>query len=29
VSGFEVIALDVGIFPRSIVKKLAFNYSYS
>jgi len=25
VSGFEVIALDDGIFPRSIVKKLAFN----
>ena len=24
-SGFEVIALDDGIFPRSIVKKLAFN----
>jgi len=26
VSGFEVIALDDGIFQRSIVKKLAFNY---
>ena len=26
VSGFEVIALDDGIFPRSVVKKLAFNY---
>ena len=25
VSGFEVIALDDEIFPRPIVKKLAFN----
>ena len=25
-SGFEVIALANGIFPRSMVKKLAFNY---
>jgi len=30
VSGFEVIALDDGIFPRSMVEKLAFIYiSYS
>jgi len=26
VFGFEVIALDDGIFPRSVVKKPAFNY---
>jgi len=26
VSGLEVIALNDGIFSRSIVKKLAFNY---
>ena len=26
VSGFEVIALDDGIFPRSMVEKLAFIY---